>query len=252
MGIEQEHSIVLDNISLDLPVYGLSNQVFKKELVRFATGGVFFKSKQKTVVIKALDGISLTINSGMRVGVIGHNGSGKSTLLRVIAGIYTPTKGSIQIKGKVSPLLDLMCGIDLDISGKDNVISRGMILGHSKKEILINLEALIKMTGLGSFIELPVRTYSAGMQVRLAFAVSVMFDPEILIIDEIFGAGDHNFAKESHNRVVELIHKSKIFVLASHNEEHLRTYCTHLLWLDKGLVRFFGDCLEGLQLYQNQ
>lgn len=251
MAIDQEPFIIIDDLSLDLPVYGISNQVLKKELVRFLTGGVFSKDKQrKQVHVKALDSIALTITSGMRVGIIGHNGSGKSTFLKIISGIYEPTGGKIQVKGRVSPLLDLMFGIDPDITGKDNIISRGMIMGHKKKDLIKKMDELIELTGLGSFIEMPVKTYSAGMQVRLAFSVAVLFDPEILVIDEVFGAGDQNFSEKSKGQIIDLIEKAKIFILASHNEEYIKEYCTHVVWLDKGNLRFFGGVEEGLQLYK--
>lgn len=251
MAIDQAPYVLLDDLSLDLPVYGISNQVLKKELVRFITGGVFSKDKQrKQVHVKALDCVALTITSGMRVGIIGHNGSGKSTLLKVIAGIYEPTGGNLKVQGRVSPLLDLMFGIDPDITGRDNIISRGMIMGHKKEDLLEKIDELIELTGLGGFIEMPVKTYSAGMQVRLAFAVAVLFDPEILVIDEVFGAGDQNFSEKSKGKIVDLIEKAKIFILASHNEEYIKEYCTHVLWLDKGKVRFFGGVQQGLELYK--
>ncbi|PCI77666.1 sugar ABC transporter ATP-binding protein [Candidatus Aerophobetes bacterium] len=246
----QEPSITLTGVSLELPVYGLSSRVLKKELVRFVTGGMFAKSKNsKTVSVRALNRVDLSISSGMRVGIIGHNGSGKSTLLKVISGIYHPTGGSIEVVGKVSSVLDLMCGIDPEISGRDNAISRGMLFGHSKKEMAQYMEELTEMTGLGDFMEMPVKTYSAGMMVRLAFAVSVMFKPEIFVIDEVFGAGDKDFAEKSRTKILSLIKQSKIFILASHNEELLKDHCTHLLWLDKGNIRFFGPCQEGLDFY---
>ena len=251
MGIIKDPQIVLEDVSLDLPIYGLSNRILKKEIIRFMTGGIFRRNK-KQVIVRALDSISMTINSSMRLGLIGHNGSGKSTFLRLVSGIYTPTSGSLKVVGKVSPLLDLMCGIDLDISGKENMISRGMMMGYSKQKMLLNLGRLIEMTGLGGFIDMPVRSYSAGMQVRLAFSVSVLFHPEILVIDEIFGVGDANFSQQSEYKIKELITQSKIFILASHNEPQIQKYCTHVLWLDKGRVRFFGDCLEGLSLYKNR
>lgn len=250
MGVNQEPHISIKDVCLDLPVFGLSNRVLKKELVRVMTGGLFTKDKKNTsVCVRALNNLNLEVYSGMRVGIIGHNGSGKSTFLRLISGIYYPTVGSIEVRGKVNPLLDLMCGIDLDLSGRDNIISRGMIFGHTKEDMLEHFEEITKMTELGDFIEMPVRTYSAGMQVRLAFAVAVMFKPEILVIDEIFGAGDRHFAEKSREKILSLIEKSKIFILASHNTEHLREHCSHLLWLDQGSPRFFGSVEEGLSLY---
>ena len=241
--------IHLENLSLNFPIYGAGKQVFKKELLRLATGGLLNKGKDKTIHISALNDLSFKISSGMRLGLIGHNGSGKSTLLRTIAGIYEPTGGQIEIKGKVTPILDMMVGMSDESTGYENITVNALLHRLTKKEISQITKEVEIFSELGDYLHMPMRTYSAGMRMRLAFSIASNLPNDILVIDEVFGAGDKNFIEKATNRMMNMIDTSNIVVFASHDNELLRTFCTHVLWLDGGKIQFFGDIHEGLKKY---
>jgi ABC-type polysaccharide/polyol phosphate transport system ATPase subunit len=194
-----------------------------------------------TYRVDALDNVNLEIKQGERVGLIGLNGAGKSTLLKVMAGIYPPTSGSIVSRGHVCPMFEFATGFEMNQSGWDNIRIRGLLLGMSPDEIEGKLPEIAAFTELGGFLDYPVRTYSSGMFIRLAFAVSTSINPEILLIDEVMGAGDIKFAEKAKGRMLEFMEQGKILVFSSHSFDLLKSFCGRTIWLEKGKVVMDGQ-----------
>lgn len=242
--------IKLDSVIVDFPVYGVSSRSLKKQLLRLGSGGKLGASESHVVMVRALDGITLNIEHGDRVGIIGQNGSGKSTLLRVIAEIYAPIYGTCVVDGKISALLDVMLGMDPESTGYENIVLRGIINGLSRKEIHIKQDEIAQFTGLKDYLSLPVRTYSLGMQLRLAFSIATAILPEILVLDEIVGSGDAAFMEKARDRFDAMIKASHIVVLASHDLKIIESFCNKVLWLDAGKIAFYGDAKQGIELYR--
>jgi ABC-type polysaccharide/polyol phosphate transport system ATPase subunit len=191
---------------------------------------------QKRIVVKALNDLPFELYDGDRVGLMGHNGAGKTTMLRVLAGIYTPNSGEIQINGKVSTLFTTSPGLDSEDTGYENIITCGRFLGMTKTEVERKTPEIAEFSELGDHLSLPVRTYSAGMLMRLGFAVATAIDPEILVLDEGLSAGDARFTEKATNRVQQLIQKSNILVLATHSESLIKQMCNRVILLDHGNV----------------
>lgn len=244
--------ITLDTVSVEFPIYNVNARSFKKQFLRLATGGTVSKNSNQHIIVKGLDNISLSFEHGDLIGLIGHNGSGKSTLLRLLAGIYEPTQGDMQIAGHVSTILDITSGIEAEFTGYENITIRGTIMGLSKKQIADKKQDIADFTDLGDYLNMPIRTYSSGMQVRLAFAISASIQPDILLIDEIFGAGDSNFMEKARQRMISLLNQSSIVVMATHSDELISEFCNKVLLLEGGKVKFFGSVAEGLSLYHSQ
>ncbi len=243
--------IILHDVGIQFPIYGLSAQSLKRKLLRVGTGGVFGKTdKSDQVTIRALRNIHLQLNAGDRLGLIGHNGAGKSTLLRVVSRIYTPTEGRVRITGKVSALLDVMMGLDSESTGHENILIRGLFQGMTRKEINFKRDEIAEFTGLGDYLSMPVRTYSSGMVLRLAFGIATSIMPEILVLDEVIGAGDADFMKKSSQRIESMIQHSKIVVLSSHAVNVLEKNCNLLMVLEAGQIKYYGPTQEGLKQYE--
>lgn len=244
-------NINLNKVSISFPIYNVNARSFKKSFIRLATGGKVAE-QSKHVVVNALQQISLSLTDGDRLGLIGHNGSGKSTLLRLIAQIYEPTSGTVEIEGRIFPMLDIMHGIEAEFTGVENILSRGTILGLNRSKIRQRIAEIAEFSGLGDYIHMPIRTYSSGMMVRLAFAISTTTHPEILLIDEIFGAGDANFMEKARQRMINLLEQSSIVVLTTHSNELIKEFCNKVLLLEGGQVKYFGNVEDGLKLYQQR
>lgn len=241
--------IELQNVSVQFPVYNVNARSFKSKFLRLATGGSVMEDSKHHILVNALNDISIVFDHGDRIGLIGHNGSGKSTLLRLLATIYEPTLGCMHIDGNISPMLDLMQGIETEFTGYENIYLRGTVLGLTKKEIESQVNDIAELTGLGDYLQMPIRTYSSGMMVRLAFAISASIKPDILLIDEVFGAGDANFIAKAHKKMADLLTKSSIVVLATHSDDLIEEFCNKVLLMENGQVKFFGDPKKGLELY---
>jgi len=242
--------ITLKNVTADFPIYG--NQVsLRNALLGRVVGGVLRQPSTtgNRVVVRALDNVSLTINHGDQLGLIGHNGAGKSTFLRVLAGIYEPSIGSITVDGHVSPLFNVSPGLDIDDSGYDNIMTCALLLGMSRHEIERKMPEIAAFTELSDYLALPARTYSSGMLVRLGFAIATAIDPEILLLDEGLGAGDARFASRAAKRVEAMIERSSIMVLASHSDELIRQMCNRVILLDHGRILADGPTTEVLDMY---
>ncbi|AIN57273.1 ABC transporter ATP-binding protein [Pseudomonas soli] len=204
---------------------------------------------QSSYAINALKNISLEITHGERVGLIGLNGAGKSTLLKVLADIYPPTSGSVKIKGHVCPMFEFATGFEMNQSGWDNIRIRGLLLGMSPAEIEAKLPEIAEFTELGEFLDYPVRTYSSGMFIRLAFAVSTCINPEILLIDEVMGAGDIAFAEKAKRRMFEFMDQGKILVFTTHNFSMLQDFCSRTIWLKNGEIVADGATVDVVKAY---
>jgi ABC-type polysaccharide/polyol phosphate transport system ATPase subunit len=201
-----------------------------------------------TSVVEALNGVSLELEQGARVGLMGHNGAGKTTLLRVMAGIYPPNSGEIHTTGRVTSLLDIGLGINPNASGRENIYLRSLYMGKSRKETDLVIDDIAEFAELGPFLSMPVRTYSAGMQTRLLFAISTAFQADILLLDEGIGAGDAEFAERARKRLKQYIDKAGILVLASHDTGLLNTFCRDIIKMEAGKIIEIGPIQDILPL----
>ena len=201
-------------------------------------------------VIEAVKDVSLEIHAGERVGLIGHNGAGKSTLLKVMAGIYPPTTGSATTCGHVCPLFEFASGFEYNRSGWENIRIRCMLLGMTPDEIEAKLPEIAAFSELGQFLDYPVRTFSTGMFIRLAFAVSTSVNPEILLLDEVMGAGDLSFTEKANKRMREFMEQGKILVFSTHSMKLLGDYCSRTIWLDHGVVKADGVTADVVAAYE--
>lgn len=225
--------IIFKNVTVEYPVYSMHARFLKHTLASIGTGGILAK-KDNGVMIKALNDLSFHLKSGDSVGLVGHNGAGKTTLLRTIAGIFQPMSGTIHRTGRVSTIIELGAGLDYELSGYENIIRLGMLVGLTKERVVSLIPDIEEFTELGDFLEAPVRTYSSGMLMRLMFAVATSNSPEILLVDEMFGTGDQAFQEKAKIRMENLISSAKIFVFASHSEELINRYCNRKFKISHG------------------
>ncbi len=242
-------SIVLKNINVDIPIFNSQGRSLKKTVMGFATGGKIGLTEAGKTIVRSLDDVSLSISEKERVGLIGHNGAGKSTLLRVLGRVYKPTSGIANIVGRIGSLIDISLGIDGEATGIENIYLRAALLGITKKQVEKELESIIEFSELGDFVNLPVRTYSSGMHMRLAFAVSTMINPDILLMDEWLSVGDQNFQQKAESRLNGLIERSNILVIASHSRSLLEKCCTRVVWLEHGKIAMDGPTDEVCNAY---
>jgi lipopolysaccharide transport system ATP-binding protein len=229
--------ILLNNVCVDFPIYNTTTErSLKNHLMKAATGGLMGSNEQGHVVVKALHNICLDLKEGARLGVFGHNGAGKSTLLRVISGVYEPTGGSVVVKGKVTSLIDLSLGMDSEATGIENIFLRGALLGFNRRWLSAEVKEIVDFAGLGNFIEMPLRTYSTGMQMRLAFSIATLQQPEILVMDEWLTVGDADFQEKAQQRLKEIVKKSSILVIATHSPELVGQLCNRMIRLERGAL----------------
>lgn len=208
------------------------------------------KGKLKFEEFWALQDVSFTVKKGEVVGIVGHNGAGKSTILKAISGIMKPTKGNVRVHGKIVPMLELGSGFDMDLSGRENVYLNGAILGYSKTFLDEKFDEILKFSELGEFIEQPIRNYSSGMLMRLAFSIATVVNPEILIVDEILAVGDADFQEKSKKRMLELMGGGTTVLFVSHSIAQIREMCDRVVWLDHGQVKMIGEASEICDAYQ--
>lgn len=246
-------SILLENISLTFPIYGSGSRSIKNRLIQTATGGQICSESRignKITIIQALSDISLHLLSGDRLGLVGHNGAGKTTLLRVLAGIYEPNIGRVIVEGSRVPLFDISLGMDPESTGYENIQLRGLFLGLTRTQIQSHIDEIAEFTELGDFLNLPIRTYSAGMRMRLAFAVSTSITPDILLIDEGIGVGDAAFLQKASERLKEFTERIPIIVLSSHSENLISRLCNKAALLEHGRIIDNGPTNHILEKYR--
>ena len=240
-------SISLHQACVDFPIFDARSRSLKKTVLGMVGGNI--GGGGKIPIIEALRDIDLDLGTGARLGLVGHNGAGKSTLLRLLSGIYEPTRGTAEIRGRVAPVFDLGVGMDPEISGLENIVVRGLFLGMTRKQMQQRVDDIAEFTELGDFLHLPLRTYSTGMRIRLALGVVTSIDPEILLLDEGIGAVDAAFLERARGRLSALVERSGMLVFASHSEDLLRQLCDTALWLEHGTVRAYGDLDDVLRQY---
>lgn len=199
--------------------------------------------------VHAIRGITLDINKGDKVGVIGHNGAGKSTLLKAISGIYPITSGSVEVEGNVRSLFDLSTGFEIEATGRENIMYRGLLLGETPSSLEKKVDSIIEFAELGPFIDYPIKSYSSGMVIRLAFAISTMVDGDILLLDEILGAGDARFMKKAKQRILDMVESTSILVLVSHDLASVRDLCNRVIWMEKGKIKMDGETASVTDAY---
>lgn len=226
--------IIARDLSVEFPVYEASKRSLKRALVRAATGGVLSLDGSQHVTVRALNSLNFEFHDGDRVGLLGHNGSGKSTLLRVLAGAYEPVHGDIEVDGKVASMLNVWLGMIIDATGRENIYLRGAVMGLKPAEVDVVLDDIVEFSELGDYIDMPLRTYSSGMQMRLAFSIATSVAADIVLMDEWLSAGDATFAEKAQERLNGLLDRTGIFIVASHNEALIKGTCNKIMRLDHG------------------
>lgn len=239
--------VQITNVSIDIPIYGMASISLRKRLLgsvggSFATGG-------SHVIVNAIKDLTFEAEEGDRIGLIGGNGSGKTTLLRVLSEVYPPTRGRVEIEGRVSPMLDASLGMSMDATGHENIRMCGVLWGLTREEIEASVSDIADFTELGEYLNVPVRTYSSGMRLRLAFAIATLRQPDILLLDEVIGVGDASFFQKAYARLQKLIERSQIMFVATHVTSILENLCNKALWLHQGSLVAFGGAREVLASY---
>lgn len=255
--------IIADHMSIDIPLLSGANRSLRHALVLNPlnnvfrggakhVGGEIRRSERGSVVVRALDNVTFSIKAGDRVGLIGQNGAGKTTILRAMAGIYEPTHGDIDTSGRIVPLFNLTEGLRPEVTGRELITIRGVLLGFSKSEILDMADDVIEFCELGDYIDVPVRTYSAGMLVRLAFAIVTSVTADILLFEELIGAGDARFVEKANERLARFVERSSLMVVATHSREILYKWCNRCFLMEHGKLITEGPVEETLRIYDER
>ncbi len=243
--------LILKNVTLNYPIYGgLEPKLLTRTIASLVSAGKFVKNK-KVSCVRSIDDLSLEVKSGERLGLLGNNGAGKTTLLKLMAGIYKPSSGSLTIEGSVCPILGTGFGLDEEATGYENIILGGIALGRSVAEMKGKISEITEFTELGTYLYMPIKTYSAGMKTRLAFAITTSFNSDIIAIDEGIGAGDSSFQAKAEKRLNKFLKRANILVMASHSNELLQKFCTHGLVMKSGKQEFHGTISEAIKYYKN-
>src|SRR6516162_648106 len=239
--------IDLDHVSLTFQVRKCGRVSLKEFLVR----RMFRQTVNPVMEVRALRDVTLRIGEGERVGIIGHNGAGKSTILKLLAGIYPPTQGTRNVEGEISSLFEIALGFEQDASGWEDITYRGYLQGETPATIKDKIQGIAEFSELGEFLNMPVRYYSAGMMVRLAFSIATAIEPEILLVDEVLSVGDMAFQVKARQRMLEMMHKAQLIVMVSHDLESVAKLCERGVWLDHGVIRQVGPIHEVIAGYIN-
>ena len=235
--------IKVNDVSMRFNLAQEKTETLKEYTVKLLKHQLFFNE------FYALQDVSFSIEPGESVALIGRNGSGKSTMLKIISGILTPTKGSVEVNGSIAPLIELGAGFDYELTGRENIFLNGAILGYSKKLMLEKYDEIIDFSELRDFIDVPVKNYSSGMIARLGFSIATMVKPEILVVDEILAVGDQAFQDKCHKRLEDMMNSGTTVLLVSHSAADIKRICQKAVWIDKSNLRFVGNVDEALQLY---
>lgn len=241
-----EKMIEVKNVSMRFNMTGDKINSLKEFFVQFVT------KKIKRKEFWALTDVSFDVMKGEVVGIIGHNGAGKSTILKVISGILNPTKGCVEAHGNIVPMLELGSGFDYDLTGRENIFLNGAILGYSEEFLKEKYDEILEFSELGEFIEMPIRNYSSGMLMRLAFSIATVVHPEIMIVDEILAVGDANFQEKSKQRMLEMMSGGTTVLFVSHSITQIEEMCNRVVWLDHGEVKMIGEASDVCAAYQGK
>src|SRR5579871_1676247 len=239
---------------IDLERVSLTFRVRKERGIRlkdFILKRMFLPSKNPIMEVRALQDITLQINQGDRIGFIGHNGAGKSTMLKLLAGIYMPTSGRRIVEGRISSLFDIALGFESEANGWENIAYRSYLQGETPASMRAKKQAIADFSELGDFLNMPVRYYSAGMMVRLAFSIATAIEPEILLVDEVLSVGDLSFQHKARERMREMMAKAHLMVLVTHDLESLKQMCNRAVWMDHGRVMMTGEVGEVIAAYRS-
>lgn len=237
--------IKVNNVSMEFNMASDRTLYFKEYILKKVKNEIKYKK------FRAIDNVSFEVEKGMNVGLIGHNGAGKSTLLKLISGILKPTTGDITVSGNIVPMLELGSGFDMDMTGEENIFLNGAVLGYAEDYLKSKYREIVDFSDLGDFIFVPIRNYSSGMLMRLAFSIATVVEPEILIVDEILSVGDAYFQEKSRKRMEELMSGGTTVLYVSHNIEQLMQICQKTIWLDHGRIVMYGDSAEVCMSYIN-
>ena len=237
--------IKVNNVSMEFNMASDRTLYFKEYILKKVKNEIKYKK------FRAIDNVSFEVEKGMNVGLIGHNGAGKSTLLKLISGILKPTTGDITVSGNIVPMLELGSGFDMDMTGEENIFLNGAVLGYAEDYLKSKYREIVDFSDLGDFIFVPIRNYSSGMLMRLAFSIATVVEPEILIVDEIVSVGDAYFQEKSRKRMEELMSGGTTVLYVSHNIEQLMQICQKTIWLDHGRIVMYGDSAEVCMSYIN-
>ena len=238
--------IELDRVGLTFRV----RQNKRTTLKDFLIGRLFLKSRNPVIEVRALRDVSLQVQQGDRVGILGHNGAGKSTLLKLLAGVYPPTEGKRLVEGRISSLFDISLGFEGDSNGWDNIAYRSYLQGETPRGVRQKRQAIAEFSELGEFLDMPVRYYSAGMLVKLAFSIATAIEPEVLLVDEVLSVGDLAFQHKARERMKEMVAKAHLMVMVSHDLDALARVCNRAVWLDHGRVVLTGSCDQVIAAYR--
>jgi lipopolysaccharide transport system ATP-binding protein len=240
--------IDINGVDVEFPIYHANSRSLKRTVFAVASGRLA-EDKKRRFVVQALRGVTLRLNSGERLGLVGHNGAGKTTLLRTLAGIYEPAVGEVHVHGSIGALLDPNLGMNPEMTGRENIVLRGLMNGLGRPAIVRLEEDVQDFAELGEFLDLPLRFYSSGMVVRLGFALATAVRPQVLLMDEWFLAGDAAFMEKARVRLEDMVRGAEILVLSSHNSDVIREWSTRVIWMDQGRVRADGDPAAVLEQY---
>jgi lipopolysaccharide transport system ATP-binding protein len=233
-------SVRLEGVTLDYFIYSVKAQSLRNAVFNLAVGGNLYKSQGDVTVVRALENISLDLADGDRLALVGHNGSGKTSLLKVIAGIYEPQKGLVEVKGKLTSMIAHAAGLDMEASGLDNIRKLGAMRLLPKKVVESRIDSIVEFSELGDFVRLPVKTFSSGMMSRLMFACATEFEADILVLDEWLGAGDAAFMNKASNRMKGFVDKAQMVILGTHNVSLVEMVCNKVIELAAGRAVFYG------------
>jgi lipopolysaccharide transport system ATP-binding protein len=226
-----------ENVTIEYPLYQAQTRSLKNAVLKAATGGIFARAHNDVVVVRALENIDFKLSDGDRLGIVGHNGSGKTTLLRTLSGVYAPIRGQLDIEGRVVSMVNISLGLDGEATGLENIYLRGTLLGYSHRKIKGIVDDICTFAELGDFIRMPLRIYSSGMAMRLAFAISTTIDADIILMDEWLSVGDAAFSVKAQERINSFVNKAGILVIASHDKNMIDKMCNKVIELEHGQIK---------------
>ena len=240
-----ENVIEVDHLSMHFNLMEEKVDSIKEYIVRLIKGNLLYND------FIALDDVSFSVQKNDLLGIVGLNGAGKSTLLKILAGVFTPTSGTVKVNGTVAPLIEVGAGFDPELTAKENIFLNGLILGYSKKFLEDHFDEIIDFAELENFVNVPVKNFSSGMYARLGFAIATVVKPDILIVDEVLAVGDFQFYQKCERRIADMIKNGVTIILVSHDISMIERLCTKLLWLEHGKVKDFGDKESICEQYKN-